>query len=555
MSEATIFEFPYNLFVKQRLEFVVICQDHLAAAIMRIVEYEMIKSKETWQNKVVTAVEAKKTPPKEPAEYWVRLSHGQLIAKLYYYDSGKIEKPGEDATEEEIKEYLKKKGIALSKSTIRRTINLLIEMGFLLMRSKPGDEFGAPLYTLHRANIQKAMKALPQNPFSIFNYWGGVSNLESGGELANLELPPNNLESGELPNCEVGVAKNESPHFPNCEVFKDNRDITSKISEDNLKEGTCATSSDDCATSSPASEEIDLHQEMGTPFPSSSVESTQEKSSEVHRLTNPSTTLPEKIVDADESARRIEAETQDCASGLQVISAQKDALSTAKKQPEPNIRIAPKVQQKTPEKVEILPKPERPQMPPASMKWGVEKMVQITEAKRYVDKKQGAYFSEKVAEKSGKSQRDRQLEAAKKILALQIVNPRTDELENITEEHYLRAYNIRNDEWWNGEQGSLTVEDMYAKTSKKKIRILEVLERNDSKSAGVGGNAKRGTLSKQREDVHRQAAVTVATSVPPIDTEKLEAEKQAKIQQVRAIKEKLKRDQEERDRRFLEGAM
>jgi hypothetical protein len=238
MSEATIFEFPYNLFLKQRMEFVVISHDHLAAGIMRIVEYEMTKLKEAWQDKVALAINANKTPPKEPKEYWVRLSQGQIIAKLYRYDSEKIKKPEkpEEETEEylaQMEEYLAKKALSLSRSTLRKAINDLIEKGFLLMRSKPGDEFGAPLYTLHRENVQKAIKALPANPFTIFNMWGGVTNSETGGESQNLQLPPENSETGESQDLEVGVTEFETGDFQNLEVFKD---ITKDIHQDKQEE-------------------------------------------------------------------------------------------------------------------------------------------------------------------------------------------------------------------------------------------------------------------------------------------------------------------------------
>src|SRR5258708_4235567 len=233
MSEATIFEYPYNLFLKQRLEFVVICQDHLEASIMRIVEYEMIKRKEAWQDKGTLAAEAKKAPPKAPKEYWARLSQGQIIARLYLYDSAKLEKPeDEDMESEAWAEYRRKKALSISKSTLRKAIDRLIEKGFLLMRSKPGDEFGAPIYTLHRANVQKALKGLPANPYTIFHA-GGVSIFESGGESQNLEVPPPEFESGDTQNLEVGVSEDESGESQNCEVNIDNREIPSEIEQDN----------------------------------------------------------------------------------------------------------------------------------------------------------------------------------------------------------------------------------------------------------------------------------------------------------------------------------
>src|SRR5258707_2262630 len=233
MSEATIFEYPYNLFLKQRLEFVVICQDHLEASIMRIVEYEMIKRKEAWQDKVTLAAEAKKAPPKAPKEYWARLSQGQIIARLYLYDSAKLEKPeDEDMESEAWAEYRRKKALSISKSTLRKAIDRLIEKGFLLMCRKPGDEFGAPIYTLHRANVQKALKGLRTIPYTIFHA-GGVSIFESGGESQNLEVPPAEFGSGDTQNLEVGVSEDESGESQNCEVNKDIDRYPSEIGQDN----------------------------------------------------------------------------------------------------------------------------------------------------------------------------------------------------------------------------------------------------------------------------------------------------------------------------------
>src|SRR5215469_6481171 len=129
MSEATIFELPYNLFFMQRLEFVAICGDHLAASIMRVVEREMIKLKEAWQTRVEKALEEKKEPPKKPKAYWPRLSQSQIIAKLYMYDSAKIKKPekAEEEDPEAWEEYRQKKALSISKSTLVKAINLLID--------------------------------------------------------------------------------------------------------------------------------------------------------------------------------------------------------------------------------------------------------------------------------------------------------------------------------------------------------------------------------------------------------------------------------------------
>src|SRR5258708_2302631 len=195
---------------------------------MRIVEYEMIKRKETWQDKATLAIEAKKPQPREPRNYWVRLSQGQIIAKLYLYDSAKLEKPeDEDLESEAWIEYRRKKALSISKSTLRKAIDRLIDKGFLLMRSKPGDEFGAPIYTLHRVNVQKSMKELPANPYTIFNGWG-VSNFESGGESQILEVPPSNIETP--------TSKNAKSHSQNLEVNKDSNRESSL--DDTKEEGT-----------------------------------------------------------------------------------------------------------------------------------------------------------------------------------------------------------------------------------------------------------------------------------------------------------------------------
>jgi hypothetical protein len=145
-----------------------------------------------------------------------------------------------------------------------------------------------------------------------------------------------------------------------------------------------------------------------------------------------------------------------------------------------------KTTRKSPKQQVLIEKPKQPQMPPATMAWGPEKMVQITEARRFSRDKQGAYFSDEIPAKSKTSQRQRQLEAAKKILAL-----------DITEEQYIRAYDQRNDAWWN-KKGSLTVEDMYAKTTKGVIRILEVLEGLESKST-LNGNVRSFPSTSQQQ--------------------------------------------------------
>lgn len=108
--------------------------------------------------------------------------------------------------------------------------------------------------------------------------------------------------------------------------------------------------------------------------------------------------------------------------------------------------------------------PKSPIMPPESTKWCAETLVQIVEFRR------NKRFLEDARGKNQKSQRERQLDAAKKIIDA-----------NITREEFIKAYDARNDAWWQDNRGDLTVVDMAAKTTKGVMRTLEVLENIDSK--------------------------------------------------------------------------
>lgn len=108
--------------------------------------------------------------------------------------------------------------------------------------------------------------------------------------------------------------------------------------------------------------------------------------------------------------------------------------------------------------------PKSPVMPLESAKWCAETVVQIVEFRR------NKRFLEDARGKSQKSQRERQLDAAKKIIDAKI-----------TREEFIKAYDARNDAWWQDNRGDLTVVDMAAKTTKGVMRTLEVLENIDSK--------------------------------------------------------------------------
>jgi hypothetical protein len=131
------------------------------------------------------------------------------------------------------------------------------------------------------------------------------------------------------------------------------------------------------------------------------------------------------------------------------------------------------------------------------MAWGPEKMVRLTECLRFCRGERGAWFSTEPTGKSQKSQRDRQLSAARKIFA---------EIPALTEAEYASAYSEQNNEWWNREKGSLTVEDMAANTPRKVMRTVELLEKARTRSQSI-----------KRPPAPTRLPVGPTPSVPPMN--------------------------------------
>jgi hypothetical protein len=257
-------------------------------------------------------------------------------------------------------------------------------------------------------------------------------------------------------------------------------------------------------------------------------------------LPNPSA---ENNVSADESSHRIGSQSDERASTSADIETQNDTLSQVVTQADANVRIArtepqpPSTQQveapATPEqpignKRAAKPKPEKsagpPEMPPDDARFTAEVAVQIIEAKK------GRRYSD--------TTRSQELSAAKKVLKMEY-----DEGE-ITREHFENAVDdLLSWPFW---KQHTNVKPMIRTLLKddKIITILDDLKRKPNKNK---------SLNKQREDVHRQTAVTVATSVPPIDTEKLEAEKQADLLQVEKNMALLQRQREESAAKLMRG--
>ena len=248
MSETSIFNFPYGTFLMERLEFVLITGDELEAKILRVIEYEMIRAKQRWQEKVAFAIEAKKTPPAEPKEYWVRLSHTQIIAKLYKFDTAKVGGA--------------KSPLSMSKTTLRRALNQLLDKKLIAMRSVDGDEFGATLYTLNRRAIQRVLDEMPKDldTFSIF-YMApiqeGVSKKESG-EFPKRKVGSFQFAEGEFPIWQKNLSNLEGGEFPICEPSKEYREITDTEKEEKQRVASSAITNEQSVAGETAAPAADL---------------------------------------------------------------------------------------------------------------------------------------------------------------------------------------------------------------------------------------------------------------------------------------------------------
>ncbi len=136
-----------------------------------------------------------------------------------------------------------------------------------------------------------------------------------------------------------------------------------------------------------------------------------------------------------------------------------------------------------------------PVMPHEGAKWCPETIVQIVEAKLE------HRFEEIMRGKTQKTQRERQLIAAKKIIAAKV-----------TREEFDKAYDNRNDDWWCGKYGELTVVDMAGNTKNGVMRTLEVLENIARRKVQPKNNS--NVISFQ----DRQSRQPATTSTKPVVT-------------------------------------
>lgn len=242
-SPTTLFRYPYNLFLMERLEFLLLTQDELEARILRVLEYEILKHKEKWQSRVRTAIEAKKPISLEPKEYWVRLSYSQIIAKLYRFDTSRVGGA--------------KQALSISKTSLRRAINGLLTKNLILMRSVRGDEYGAPQYTLNRKTIQEALDTFPTelDPYSIF-YRTPLSD-EEDGEVPIWKVGKFQFGKGVFDNWQEGGSNLERGEVPNRKVFKESeKESTKECGKREVEETVTSTESLPSEPTAPAAQDI-----------------------------------------------------------------------------------------------------------------------------------------------------------------------------------------------------------------------------------------------------------------------------------------------------------
>lgn len=172
-------QMPYNLYVWLRKEFMCLCGDQLEAMIMRVVEYEIEGDRRAWVRHATELIEQGKPAPEEP-EWWITLSHKQIVTRLY--------------------------DVIKNEKTLRTKLKSLVEdKKFLLMRDNPNNHYGAPQYTINKALVQEKLNGLPPLP--------GISEAakSQATPLPNLVPPPNDTSSR---NRQEGGTYSGTSHLP-----------------------------------------------------------------------------------------------------------------------------------------------------------------------------------------------------------------------------------------------------------------------------------------------------------------------------------------------------
>jgi hypothetical protein len=444
-------EFPYDVFLMLRLEFLALCHDELEAKIMRIIEKAI---SEEWERiyRERCASTPKNQEVKMPDEVWAAIPIRYFMDRLL--------------------------GTVQSETTLKDALKSLINTKKFVMRKDRSGKYEAPLYTLNREPITKFFETLPSDPrkLDILSLMKQPRKKKavSGDQL----LTPSNNDPIKTDGYNSRYHQLLTPSTPII-------DPMTELAGDQLLTPTNMYYLDDNLDDKDTY--TDVPSEIGTPSPLSLLlqsfrEGNEKEQKEILQVLidagivpsqnenhshNPSPELLETSLQAGNSTSLPEvsilpaqqAENAPCKIKTDNSTPTlENGLEVAKPQASDVHLIALVSEQKM---IDVPLGP--PAMPLDNAKWNAETLVDIVEAKI------GSRFSEKL--RGARSQRYRQLEAAKKIIAVQV-----------TREEFVSAYDDRNDNWWRSNKGKLTVEDMAANTPRRVMRVLEVMESVEAKA-------------------------------------------------------------------------
>ena len=417
-------DFPFDTFLMLRFEYEVIFEDELIVKVLRIIEYYIEAERRRLYREEVN----KRGVPEEPLDItrdvWVPLSYKLFMSDLY----GKV----------------------TSENTLKRALNYLIAHRIIFRRHEPKKRYDAPLYTINHMALQM-----------LITLTRGYQKLIPSVLDALKNSPPQKLTPSEyqkLIPSEANLSVNDQSRVSKIDpIFKNSNNITLKESYAERPNAPSADADKPFLLSFSSEEEMIIYlQSKGRTVSLSAVPSTSATSTE----------------DTSHTQEDVSA------SGGDPLRSTTDHPELPNdEETEQHTNSQQRSDQVPEEEGKILPPaPIKPEMPPNDMPWGTEKMVQLTECLRWCRGERGAVFARDPTGKSQKSQRDRQFASAKKILL---------EIPTLTESEYVQAYSDQNNEWWNREKGSLTVEDMAANTPRKVMRMVELLEKVRTRSERI----------------------------------------------------------------------
>lgn len=130
-------DFPYDIFLMLRLEFLALCQDELEAKIMRIIEKAV---NDEWERiyRERCASTPKNEPVKMPEQVWV------IIPNRYFLD--------------------RLLGTVQSETTLKAAMKSLIQKKKFIFRRERRGRYEAPEYTLNKKALVQFFATLPSDP-------------------------------------------------------------------------------------------------------------------------------------------------------------------------------------------------------------------------------------------------------------------------------------------------------------------------------------------------------------------------------------------------------